>query len=121
MNHTLAYGDYGLPEGVSLSHTLAMLCVIGVVTVALRAFPFPFIARLRGSDFVAHFSRTMPVGVTMVLIVYTAVETSHDSGGWWPVLVAIAGTCLLHAWRHSVTLSIFGGTALYVLLLNVVA
>ena len=60
------------------------------------------------------------MGVTMVLIVYTAVESSHKAGGWWPVLVAIACTVLLHLWRRSVTLSIFGGTALYVILVNIV-
>ena len=37
-----------------------------------------------------------------------------------PALIALAATLLLHWWKRRADLSIFAGTALYMLLVNVV-
>ena len=45
--------NYGLPDGVTLSHTLAVLIPIAVITVALRWLPFAFVRALKGNQFFA--------------------------------------------------------------------
>ena len=115
-------------------YVLASLLVMGVVTVALRWAPFAFIRVLRGSELVRFLGVTMPVGVMVALVAYTlvdrmgligggdgGVEAAGDPGGWWAAPLALAVTVGLHLWRRNSALSILAGTALYVLLVNVIA
>ena len=44
-----------------------------------------------------------------------------DPGGWWAAPLALAVTVILHLWRRNAAVSILVGTALYVVLVNVVA
>lgn len=105
----------GLPEGVTLYQVLAVLIPVGVVTVLLRELPFAAKRLLRESSLIGMLGLTMPIGVVVVLVVY--------SFGGRPVgtaLLAAAVTVAVHWWRRSPGLSIFVGTACYVLLVNVV-
>lgn len=130
-------------------YVLASLLVMGAVTVALRWAPFAFIRVLRGSELVRLLGVTMPVGVMVALVAYTlvdrmglvgggdaaagsgeggggtgffdAVVANGDPGGWWAAPLALAVTVGLHLWRRNSALSILAGTALYVLLVNVIA
>ncbi|MDO5684871.1 MAG: AzlD domain-containing protein [Bifidobacterium sp.] len=116
---TLA-ANAGLPEGIDLTHTLLVIGVMGVVTVILRIVPFIFIRSLSSSEFVGVLGRMMPIGVTVVLVVYTALSEAQGAHGWKPVLVASALTVALHLWRRTAWLSILAGTASYVVLINFV-
>lgn len=115
----LLAGQYGLPEGVNLTHTILVLAAIFEVTVLLRWIPFLFIHKLKDSQFVGVLGRYMPVGVTTVLVCYTLIDTGTTAPtGWWPALLCLVLTIGLHLWRRNATLSILGGTAIYVLLVN---
>lgn len=112
-------GNYGLPDGVDLTHTILVLIAIFAVTVLLRWLPFLFIHKLKDSQFVGVLGQYMPIGVTTVLVCYTLIEAGTTSAtGWWPALLCVALTIGLHLWRRNATLSILGGTAIYVLLVN---
>lgn len=116
-------------------YVLASLLVMGAVTVALRWAPFAFIRVLRGSELVRFLGVTMPVGVMVALVAYTLVDrmgligggdggaeaAAGDPGAWWAAPLALAVTVGLHLWRRNSALSILAGTALYVLLVNVIA
>ena len=41
-------------------------------------------------------------------------------GGWAPQLISVAAVVALHLWRHNNLLSIFGGTILYMVLVQTV-
>ncbi|MBC3186499.1 AzlD domain-containing protein [Corynebacterium sp. zg-331] len=112
--------DLGLPEGVSPATVAAVLLPIAMVTVALRQFPYSAKKMLRHSRFMGTLALTMPVGVMVVLVVYTVAGQAHNPGGLWACLLAGAATLGLHAWRRQSGLSILGGTALYILLVNAV-
>lgn len=116
-------------------YVLASLLVMGAVTVALRWAPFAFIRVLRGSELVRFLGVTMPVGVMVALVAYTLVDrmglvgggdaaaggAAGDPGGWWAAPLALAVTVILHLWRRNAAVNILVGTALYVVLVNVVA
>ncbi|WP_295626413.1 branched-chain amino acid transporter permease [uncultured Corynebacterium sp.] len=121
-------------------YVLLSLLVMGAVTVALRWAPFLFIKSLRGSELVRFLGVTMPVGVMVALVAYTMVDrmglvgsgdggasaegaaaVAGDPGGWWAAPLALAVTVILHLWRRNAAVSILVGTALYVVLVNVVA
>ncbi|RNE48114.1 AzlD domain-containing protein [Corynebacterium alimapuense] len=112
--------EYGLPEGVSLVGTLAVLVPIALVTVALRWLPFGFVRALKGSDLFGLLGRMMPVGVMVVLVVYTLSGQSAAPGGIYAALLAVVATLGLHWLRRDSGLSILGGTVVYLVLVNLV-
>jgi branched-subunit amino acid transport protein AzlD len=105
----------------STGYLLAVLATILVITFALRALPFAVLEPLRGSALMGSLSRWMPAGIMTILVVYTLKDVSLGTG-WHglPEALALAVTVGLHVWRRNALLSILGGTAVYVLLVNTV-
>lgn len=107
-------------------YVLAALFAMGAVTVALRALPFAFVRTLKGSPLFEFLGTTMPVGVMVALVVYTVFGRlglsgeGGDPGAAWAVPVALLVTIGLHWWRRNTVASIFVGTALYMVLVNLV-
>ncbi|EGD43229.1 branched-chain amino acid transport protein [Nocardioidaceae bacterium Broad-1] len=103
-------------------YVLSAIAVSAAVTWALRAVPFAMLAPLRHSALMAHIGERMPVGMMVILAAYTLRDTdpaAFTSAG--PAVLALALTIGLHVWRGSMTLSIFAGTAAYVLVTSVLA
>lgn len=109
-----------MPAGVTLASIFVVLIPVGIVTVVLRWLPFAFVKALKGSQFISMLGFTMPVGVMTVLVVYTLFGQARDTGSIVAPLVAAAVTAALHLWRRNSGLSIFGGTAFYMVLVNLV-
>ena len=102
-------------------YLIAASLTMFAVTFALRALPFAALRPLRDSALVAYLSRHMPAGVMVILAVYTlrAVSLREPPHGL-PEVLALAATVGLHLWPRNAVLSIIGGTAVYVLLVNLV-
>lgn len=109
-----------MPAGVTLASVAAVLLPIAVVTVLLRQLPFNFIKTLGDSPLVSLLGLTMPVGVMTVLVVYAAGGLVDAPSDLLPVAIGVAATAALHLWRRSAGLSIFVGTAVYMILVNLV-
>lgn len=110
----------GLPPGVELLTVAGVLIPIAVVTVFLRWIPFGAARALKGSSLLSLLAITMPVGVMMVLVIYTLNSSSTNPGGWMATIIGVVATLAIHLWRHNAALSILGGTAVYMLLVNLV-
>lgn len=96
------------------AYLLAVVLACTAVTWALRALPFAALRPLRTSDNVRYLSTHMPVGVMVVLAVYTFHDTTSSE-----ILLkglALAATLTLHLWRRNAILSILGGTTVHVIL-----
>jgi len=103
-------------------YVVSAVLVSAAVTWTLRAAPFAMLAPLRHSALLAYIGDRMPVGVMVILAAYTLRDTDTvvlTSAG--PAALALAITIGLHLWRGSMTLSIFAGTAAYVLVTSVIA
>lgn len=103
-------------------YVLSAVLVSAAVTWTLRAAPFAMLAPLRHSALLAYIGDRMPVGVMVILAAYTLRDTDPAvlaSAG--PAALALGITIGLHLWRGSMTLSIFAGTAAYVLMTSVIA
>ncbi|APT85046.1 hypothetical protein CAQU_08135 [Corynebacterium aquilae DSM 44791] len=98
-----------MPEGVRLSHAIAVVALVGAVTLVLRAVPFVAAHALKHSQILSRASVVLPLGVMTVLAVDGAVGMEH------PVLGVFAGVCtvLLQWWRRSMMLALVGGTGVY--------
>ena len=112
--------DAGLPPGVDLGMTVAVLLPIFLVTLALRALPFAALKSFRDSTLVSWLGLAMPVGVMSILVLHAVRSGIQQAGGLFAVLLALVYTVALHLWRRSATLSILLGTLFYVVLINIV-
>jgi len=99
---------------------IAVLVLVAAgVTWALRALPFVVLAPLRDSSVVRYLSIHMPVGVMVMLTVYTlrgATDGTAREIAWLTIAVLI--TAGLHLLRRQAMLSILAGTAVYVTLMS---
>lgn len=96
-----------------------LVLVSAAVTWALRALPFAALAPLRNSREVRYLSVHMPVGVMVMLAIYTLRTVAGDTVRQliW-LAVAVAVTAGLHLWRGRALLSILIGTCCYVTLMS---
>lgn len=105
--------------------TMQAICAIAVmagVTFLTRALPFALFGRgERPPGFVLYLGRVLPPAVIAMLIVYCLRDISFSAPGLWlPRLLAGGTVVLLHCWKRNNLLSIFGGTALYMVLVQAV-
>ena len=103
-------------------YALIVIAVVAAVTVFIRATPFLFF----GGDkpvprIVIYLGRALPPAVIAMLVVYCFKDVAPAS--WHhglPELIAAAIVVGLQAWKKNSVLSIFSGTAVYMLLVQVV-
>ena len=71
--------------------------------------------------YIQYLGRALPAAIFGMLVVYCLRDVSFVSGTFGaPELMAIALTAALHLWRGQMLLSIAGGTACYMLLIQLV-
>ena len=99
---------------------IALLVVVSsAVTWALRVLPFAALAPMRHSTVVKYLSVHMPVGVMLMLAIYSLGTVAGDTAlqlVW--LTIAVVVTAGLHLWRGQPLLSILVGTASYVTLVS---
>jgi branched-subunit amino acid transport protein AzlD len=94
------------------------LCVLG--TMITRFLPFLIFSEKRTTPaFVQYIGKYLPSAVFGMLIIYCLKDVSLVSGTHGiPELIAIIVTIALHKWKRQMLISIAGGTACYMLLLQ---
>ena len=98
-----------------------MICA--AVTVLIRASAFLlFPAGKQAPAFITWMGKQLPRAVMAMLLIYCLKDVSFTAlPHWLPTLAACAVTALLHLWKRQMMLSIAGGTALYMLLIRLIA
>ena len=105
--------------------TTQALVIAGAVTlgtIITRFLPFLLFPDNKPiPKVVEYLGRTLPAAMMGLLVVYCFKNVSWLSGSHGaPELLATAAVVGLHLWKKNVLLSIAGGTALYMVLLQVV-
>ena len=102
---------------------LEMLATIGAValgTMITRFLPFVVFSKGTPPAFISYLGRVLPPAAIGLLVIYCLKDAVFTSYYALPELVAIALVVILHKWRGSMFLSIGGGTAFYMFLVQVV-
>lgn len=103
-----------------MTHNVLLVAVMALITIALRFLPFLlFGGTKRTPPFVAYLGKTLPYAVMGMLVVYCLrhVDLVAAPNGA-PELIACAIVVALHLWKRSTLLSIVGGTASYMLMVQ---
>ena len=113
---------------------VAAIVVMAVVTFLTRALPFLLFDRGdHPPKLILYLGRILPPAIIAMLIVYCLrdyilVFTGAMPGifewavlcQWLPALIAVVVVVVLHLWKHNNLISIFGGTLLYMVLVQTV-
>lgn len=101
---------------------LIMTLVCGVVTIALRAFPFVMFSGNRPvPPLIRYIGKMLAPAAIAMLVVYCYCSSyrgiSFAEGGWGiPETTASVAVVLLQLWKRNPLLSIIAGTIIYMLL-----
>lgn len=103
-------------------HAAALIAVMALVTAGLRFLPFLIFGESRKTPaLITHLGKVLPYAIMGMLVVYclknvSLLQIPHAL----PELLGCAAVVLLHLWKRNTLLSIAGGTALYMLLVQVI-
>lgn len=101
-------------------HGAALVAVIALVTLALRVAPFLLFREDRPTPpLLEKLGQALPFAIMGMLVVYClkdVVFTAQPFG--IPEILACAVVAGLHIWKRNTLLSIGGGTAVYMLMVN---
>ena len=100
----------------------AAIAVMALVTLLTRALPFLLFDRgERPPAVVLYLGRVLPPAIIAMLIVYCLRDLSFAAAaGWAPAVIASLVTVALHVWKHNNLLSIFAGTVVHMILVQMV-
>ena len=103
-------------------HSALIVAVVALVTIALRFLPFViFSGNKTTPPFVAYLGRVLPYAIMGMLVVYCLRNVQLFSAPYGaPEFIACAAVVLLHLWKRNTLISIVGGTACYMLLVQLV-
>lgn len=107
---------------LTTGQAIAAIAVMAGVTFLTRALPFLLFDRGESPPkMVLYLGRVLPPAVIAMLIVYCMRGMTFSAvSGWAPTLIAAVAVVALHLWKKNNMLSIFGGTILYMILVQVV-
>ena len=105
-----------------MNHAILVIAVTALVTMFLRFVPFLLFGGKRETPaYISYLGRLLPYAVMAMLVVYCLRNISFLSAPFGvPELISCAVVALLHVWKRSSILSILGGTACYMLLVQLV-
>lgn len=103
-------------------HAALIVAVAALVTIGLRFLPFLMFGGTKQTPaYVAYLGRVLPYAIMGMLVVYCLRHTDFaGSTHGLPEIIACAVVAALHLWKRSTLISIVGGTAAYMLLVQLI-
>ena len=106
---------------MSDTYVFLMIVVMAVCTFLTRVLPFLILRKRQIPAFVTYLGQVLPYPIMGMLIVYCLKDVSFLEAPFAvPELIAVAVVVVLHVWKRNTLLSIIGGTACYMILIQFV-
>lgn len=103
-------------------HASLLVAIMSLVTILLRFLPFLiWSGKRRTPKYILYLGNVLPPAIIGMLVVYCLKDISFATAPFGvPELLAAAGVVGLQVWRRSSLVSILGGTAFYMVLVQLV-
>lgn len=102
------------------THAALLVGVMAVVTALLRFLPF-LIFRKQTPPYIVYLGEVLPPAIMGMLVIYCLKDTVFTQAPFGlPEVMASLMVVGLHCWKKNALLSILSGTAIYMLLIQVV-
>ena len=101
-------------------HSILIVAVVAVVTIALRFLPFFIFGGKRETPkIILYLGKVLPYSIMGMLVIYCLRSViTVGVGTGMAQLMACAIVVFLHLWKRNTLLSIIGGTAIYMILVQ---
>ena len=105
-----------------VKHSAIMIAVIAAVTILLRFIPFlVFGGKRKTPEIITYLGKVLPCAIMGMLVVFCLKGVSPTVYPYGlPELIACVLVVALHVWKRNTLLSIVGGTACYMILIQLV-
>lgn len=103
-----------------MSHTALLIVIMSAATVLLRFLPFLLFGEEdRTPALIVYLGKVLPQAVIAMLVVYCLKDISLTSAPYgMHELIGVSAVVLLQIWRRNAIVSILGGTAVYMCLIQ---
>ena len=103
-------------------HSVCLIAVVSIVTMLLRFIPLWIFGNgQKTPDIIQYLGKVLPFAIMGMLVVFCLKGVSIVSAPHGiPELIACGTVVGLHVWKRNTALSIVGGTAVYMLLVQLV-
>ena len=107
---------------VSVGRSLAIIFTVAGTIFFTRLIPFLFFPKGKEiPPIIRYLGRVLPPAVIGMLVIYCLKNVSLIAAPHGiPELLAITAVVGLHLWKKNTLLSIFGGTAIYMILVQAI-
>ena len=107
---------------MNITQQILVIAVVSLGTILTRFLPFLiFPAGKKTPKYIQYIGKVLPSAVFGMLIVYCLKGISVVAAPYGlPEAIAIAAVIALHLWKKQILISIAGGTAVYMLLVQLV-
>jgi len=108
---------------MNITQRLLTIAAVVLGTMATRFVPFLLLSsgKRETPQVMRYLGRVLPAAVFGLLVVYCIKDVQLMQGSHGiPEFIGIAAVALLHLYKSNMMLSIAGGTALYMILVNLV-
>ena len=101
-------------------HSVLLVAVISIVTMVLRFLPlWVFGKGQQTPKLIQYLGKVLPYAILGMLVVFCLKGVSFTSTPFGlPELIACVIVVLLHVWKRNTVVSIFGGTVVYMVLVQ---
>ena len=103
-------------------HSVCLIAVVSIVTMLLRFIPLWIFGNGQKTPYIIQYlGKVLPFAIMGMLVVFCLKGVSIVSAPHGiPELIACGTVVGLHVWKRNTALSIVGGTAVYMLLVQLV-
>ena len=104
---------------IDVTRSILIIAICAVCTVLERSLPFLVFRGKEVPQIIRYLGRVLPMAIMTTLVIYCIKDISFAAPSLWaPYLIAIAITGALHWWGKNALLSIAGGTASYMIMIQ---
>lgn len=103
-------------------HSVLIVAVCALVTIGLRFLPFVIFRGDRPTPpYIVYLGKVLPYAIMGMLVVFCLKNVSLTAAPHGlPEFIACALTAALHVWKRNTLISIIGGTAAYMIMVQMI-